>query len=164
MNAESDSKFVTRKWNIVNDNSKGKYNVRNKIIYNTEVLKSYLCDYNDAHILVGGEITITGHQATQVAFKKCAPFTKCITKIDEATIDHAEYLDLVMLTYHLIEYSSNYSENTGSLWFYSKDEATNFNADIVNDDNFKSFKYKPKPLQLQVEQMQFLEMQQLLCH
>ena len=70
MNEANDSKFVTRKWNIVNDNSKGKYDVRNKIIYNTEVLKSYLCDYNDAYILVGGEITITGHQATQVAFKK----------------------------------------------------------------------------------------------
>ena len=43
--------------------------------------------------------------------------------------------------YNLIEYSSNYSE-TGSLWFYFKDEATNFNADIANDNKFKSFKYK----------------------
>ena len=42
--------------------------------------------------------------------------------------------------YNLIEYSSNYSETTGSLWFYCKDEVTNFNADIANDDNFKSFK------------------------
>ena len=48
--------------------------------------------------------------------------------------------------YNLIEYSSNYSETTGSLWFYSKDEATDFNADIVNDNNFKSFKYKAKLL------------------
>ena len=44
--------------------------------------------------------------------------------------------------YNLIEYSSNYSKTTGSLWFYSKYEATNFNADIANDDNFKCFKYK----------------------
>ena len=44
--------------------------------------------------------------------------------------------------YNLIEYSSNYSETTGSLWFYSKDEPTNFNADITNDDSFKSFKCK----------------------
>ena len=51
-------------------------------------------------------------------------------------------LDLVMPMYNLIQYTSNY----GSLWFYSKDEATNFNADIVNDDNFKSFKYKAKIL------------------
>ena len=49
-------------------------------------------------------------------------------------------LDLVMPMYNLIEYSSNYSETTGSLWFYFKDEATNFNADITNTNNFKSFK------------------------
>ena len=83
-----------------------------------------------------GGITIIGHQVTQVAFKKCAPFTKCITKIDETTIDDAENLNLFMLMYSLIEYSSNYSETTGSLWFYSKDEATNFNANIANTDNF----------------------------
>ena len=59
-----------------------------------------------------GGITIIGHQVTQVAFKKCAPFTKCITKIDETTIDDAENLNLVMLMCILIEYSSNYSETT----------------------------------------------------
>ena len=48
--------------------------------------------------------------------------------------------------YNLIEYSSNYSETTESLWFYSKDEATNFNADIANNNNFKSFEYKAKSL------------------
>ena len=63
----------------------------------------------------------------------------CITKIDERTIDDAENLDLVMPVYNLIEYSSNYSETTGSIWFYSKDEETNFNADIANDSNFKPF-------------------------
>ena len=82
--------------------------------------------------------------ATQVAFKNCALFTKCITKVDGATIDDDEDLDLIMPMYNLIEYSSNYSETTGSLWFYSKDEATDFNADIVNDNNFKSFKNKAK--------------------
>ena len=46
----------------------------------------------------------------------------------------------------MIEYSSNYSETTGSLWFYSKDEATSFNANIANIDNFKFFKYKAKLL------------------
>ena len=46
--------------------------------------------------------------------------------------------------YSLLQYSSNYSDITGSLWFYSKDEAVNFNAIIVDDNNFKSFKYKAK--------------------
>ena len=48
--------------------------------------------------------------------------------------------------YNLIEYSSNYSETTGSLWFYSKDEATNFDDDIANNNNFKSFEYNAKLL------------------
>ena len=78
--------------------------------------------------------------------KNCAAFTKRITKIDETTIDGAEDLHLVMSMYNLIEYSSNYSEATGRLWLYSKDEATNFNGYIANDDNFKSFKYKNKLL------------------
>ena len=51
----------------------------------------------------------------------------------------------------MIEFSSNYSEKTGRLWFYSKDEATNFNAEIHNDNNFKSFKYKAKLLRNTVE-------------
>ena len=56
---QNNSKFVTRKWNIVNDQSNAIYDLRNEIIYNTEVLKSNLCDYNDAYILVRGNITIT---------------------------------------------------------------------------------------------------------
>ena len=52
--------------------------------------------------------------------------------------------------YNLIEYSSNYSETTGSLWFYSKDETTDFNTDIANDNNFKSFKYKVKLLEIKL--------------
>ena len=51
-----------------------------------------------------------------------------------------------MPMYNLIEYSSSYSETTGSLWFYSKNEAARFNANVANDNNFKSFKYKAKLL------------------
>ena len=146
LNKTNDSKFVTRKWNIVNDNSKASYEEGNKITYNTEVLKSNLCDYNDAYILVRGDITVTAVPQIQVAFKNCAPFTKCITKIYGTTIDDAEDLHLVMPMYSLKEYSSNYSETTGSSWFYSKDEANNFNNNIANTNNFKSFKYKAKLL------------------
>ena len=135
---------MTRKWNIANDQSNSKYGVGNEIIYNTEVLKSNLCDYNHAYNLVKGDTTIIEYQATQLPFKNCAPFTKYITKIDGTTIEDAEGLDLVMPMYNLIEYSSNYSKTTGSSWFYSKDEAANFNADIGNDNNFKYFKYKTK--------------------
>ena len=67
-----------------------------------------------------------------------------MTKNYGTTIDVARNLDLFMPMYNLLEYSSNYSETTGCLLFYSKDEATNFNNDIENTDGFKSFKYKAK--------------------
>ena len=123
LNDANDFRFVTRKLNTDNDNSKANYNAGNEITSNTEVLKSNLCDYNDAviTILVKGDITIAGRNlAIEVAFKNCAPFTKCITKIDETTIDDAENLDLVMPVYNLVEYSSNYSETTERLWFILK--------------------------------------------
>ena len=62
-----------------------------------------------------------------------------MAKIDGTTIDDDDDLDLVMPKYNLIEYSSNYSETKGSLWFHSKDKTTNFNADIANTNNFKFF-------------------------
>ena len=67
LNEASDSKYITRKWNIVNDNSKASYRVRNEITYNTEVLKSNFCDYNDAYILVRDDITVIAAVAAQVA-------------------------------------------------------------------------------------------------
>ena len=60
MNEANDSKFVRGKWNIVKDNSTANYNEANEIAYNTDVLKSSLCVYNDAYILVRGDITFTG--------------------------------------------------------------------------------------------------------
>ena len=80
LNEANNSKFVTRKWNFVNDNSKANYDAANENTY-IEVLKSTLCDYNDVYILVRGDITIIGHQATQVAFKNCASFTKLSQKL-----------------------------------------------------------------------------------
>ena len=93
LNKANNSKFVTRKWNIVNDQSNANHDEGNDIIHNTEVLKSTLCDYNDTYILVGSDTTVTA-PATQVSFKNCALFTKCITKIDGATIDDVEELEL----------------------------------------------------------------------
>ena len=112
-NEENDSKFEGRKCTIVNDQSNANFDVGNKIFYNNKVLKSNLCNYNDAYILVRVDIVTTTHNIpTQVAFKIFALFIKCITKIDGTTIDDAEDLDLAMPMYNLIEYSSNYSEIT----------------------------------------------------
>ena len=91
---------MTRKWNIANDQSNANYNVGN-----AEAWKSNLCDYKHAYILARGDITIIGHQPTQVASKTCASFTKCTTKIDVTTIDDTEDLDLVISMYNPMEYS-----------------------------------------------------------
>ena len=91
------------------------------------MLKSSLCDYSDACIFVKGKITITGagddaaaRQADErdkgVAFKNCAPFSNCISEINNTEIDNAKDIDIVMPIYTLIEYSDNYSKTFGSLW------------------------------------------------
>ena len=91
------SKFKTRKRIEVNDLSGSQYSVNKNIRSKTPMLRSELCDYSDAYIVVKGK---TG---------PFAPFIKCITKIDGTAIDDAEDLDLVMPMYNLLEYSSNYS-------------------------------------------------------
>ena len=100
------------------------------------------CDYNDANLLVRDDITVTSAPATQVMFKNCAPFTKYFTNIDCIIIGDAEDLNLVLSMHNLIDYRSNYFETRESFWFYLKDEATDFNADIA-----KSCKYKDKLLE-----------------
>ena len=111
LNVANNSKFKTRNIvkNIVNDQWNANYDVGNKIIYNTEVLKSNgahglngLNGLDGAYILVKDHITVTAALATQVSFKNFAPFTKSITKIDGTTINDAEDLDLVMPIYNLI--------------------------------------------------------------
>ena len=94
-----DKKMEHCQWRWSNDNSKANYGVGNEIIYNTKVLKSNLCDYNDAYILVTGNITIIGDNAHGVASKHCTAFTKCITNIDETKADDAQDLDLVISKY-----------------------------------------------------------------
>ena len=90
MTEASNSKLATRKPNVVSHNSESNYDVRNEINYNLEVLKSNICDYNDAYILVNGDITIRAVDTAQVAFKICTPFTKFITKIDKNLQSHVQ--------------------------------------------------------------------------
>ena len=73
-----------------------------KLSINRNILKLILCNYNDAYILVRGNIITLNHEVTQVAFKNCASFTNCITKIDGTVIDDAEDLDLIMPMYSSI--------------------------------------------------------------
>ena len=107
------SKFKTRNWVEINDESRGNY-TNSDIRFKTTMLRSNLCDYADSYILVKGTITITGagndaaaRQADErdkgVTFKSCAPFTKCITRINNTDIDNAHDTDIVMPMYNLIE-------------------------------------------------------------
>ena len=84
-------------------------------------------------------------QATQVAVKTCASFVTCIIKIDGTTTDDADGLNLVVPMYNLLEYSSNYSYTSGSLWLYCKEDTTDFDS-IKKGNNFTFFKYKAKLL------------------
>ena len=71
---------------------------------------------------------------TQLAFKNCAPFEKCSTEIDGTLVDEADFINITMPMYNLIEYSDNYSDTSGSLWGFKRDEIDN-NADVTHDDN-----------------------------
>ena len=110
------------------------------------MLRSNLCDYADAYILVKGTITITGtgndaatRQADErdkdVTLKNCAPFTKCISRINNTDIDNNKDIDIVMPMYNLIEYSDNYAKTSGSLYQYYKDDP---NDNIADSESFKS--------------------------
>ena len=120
------------------------------------MLKSSLCDYNDTYILVSVTITVpnTGTAANpintkNIIVKNCAPFTDCISEINNTQIDNAKDTDIVMPMYNLIEYSDNYSKTSGSLWQYYRDEPIlndhGVIADFAADDNNSvSFKFKTK--------------------
>ena len=116
------SKFRTKYWVEINDESRRTYN--SKIKFKTTMLKSSLCDYSDAYILVKGTVAVNNTAAAdananntnkQVVFKNCDPFTNCISEISNRQVDNAKDIDIVMPMYNLIEYSDNYSKISGSL-------------------------------------------------
>ena len=88
------------------------------------MLRSSLCDYSDAYILVKGNKTVNNTAAAdadsnnankKVMFKNCAPFTDCISQTNNTQVDNAKDIDIIMPMYNLIEYSDNYSKTFGSL-------------------------------------------------
>ena len=133
------SKFRTRNWVEINDESRGTY-TSNDIRFKTTMLRSSLCDYADSYILVKGTITITGNAVAEpnldtprtaaqllaarqaderdkgVTFRNFAPFTKCISRINNTDIDNVQDIDTVMPMNNLIKYSDNYSKTSGILW------------------------------------------------
>ena len=121
------------------------------------MLKFSLCDYSDAYILVKGTISANNTAAAgaaanntnkKVIFKNCAPFTNCISEINNTQTDNAKDIDIVMPMYNLIEYSDNYAKTTGRLCQYCKDiPARNNNNEITEftgGNTTDSFNFKAK--------------------
>ena len=113
------------------------------------MLKTSLCNYIDAYVLVSGTITINGAGADdaakrldererEVIFKNCGPFTECISEINNTQIYNPKDIDVAMPMCSLMEYTNNYSKISGSLWQYYKNEP---NDNIANSQLFQ-FKVK----------------------
>ena len=148
------SRFITKKWIKVHDqwgSAKNWYKPSKQIRFKTSVLRSDLWDFSDAYIVVKGDITLTKDanidfidvKNRSLAFKNNAPYTNCISKINNVLVGNAEDLDVAMPIYNLLEYSKNYRKTTGSLWNYYRDEPNDFLADdcnaspITNSEYFK---------------------------
>ena len=108
-----------------NHDAHGTYNTNNQIKFKTSTLKSSLCDYIDAYILVSRNIIVpnTGTAANpnnrkNMLIKNCAPFTDCVIKINNTQIDNAKDIHIVKPLYNLIKYSDSYSKTSGSLLQY----------------------------------------------
>ena len=141
---------LQQKNGVINDQNNGQYRRGNEndatIKYDTKVITPNLCDYSDAYILVTGDVKVAGVAAnTHVAFENCAPFTRCVSNINDEHVETSENVDIIMNLYSLIEYSDNYSDSSGTLYQFKRDEPpVNDAGNTLNValDNSTSFKYK----------------------
>ena len=112
-------RFITKKWIEFFDQSgsaKDRYKLSKQIRFKTSMLRSHLCDFSDAYIVVKGTITVTKTNGRKIinirnrflVFKNNVRFTNCISKINNVLIDNAEDIDVVMVMYNLLEYIKNY--------------------------------------------------------
>ena len=143
-----------RRYSVQPRDSHGTYNTNRPVKFKSLMSRSRLCDYSDAYILVQVNITVKqvlaqepDNDGKKVVFKNCAPFTDCISEINNTQVDNAKYVDAVIPVHNLIEYSDSYSKASGSLWKYYRDEpALTDNGDIksfhIGNNNSASFKFK----------------------
>ena len=98
---------MTRKWIEVNDSLIGQFSVNKDVRFKTPIVKSDLCDYSNAYIVVQGRITVddtddTNKRNKKLAFKNNDPFRSCTLKINNKLIDNIENLDIIMPMYNLL--------------------------------------------------------------
>ena len=119
---DNDKKFETKKWYIINDQNNGQYDESTTIKFNTEVIKSSLCDFGDTYILVTRNVKIEGGaENTPICFKDPSPFTRSVINLNETHVETAENLQLVIKHYNLINYSDNYQDTVSSLYQFKRD-------------------------------------------
>ena len=135
-------RFATKKWYVIDSQTtKGKCKQGDFIKFETKTIKSSLCHYSDAFILVTGNITVVANNDRDVPFKNCASFSTCATNINDTFVDKANHVYIAMPMYNLVEYSDNYSDTSGNLWQFKRDEVLPNNANLTID-NSRLFKYK----------------------
>ena len=137
--SNEESKFATKKWYVIDSQTrKGKYKQGDTVKFETETIKSSLCDYSDAFFLVTKNITVAANNNIDVALKNFAPFSTCTTEINNTFVDTANHIYIAMPIYNLIEYSDNYSDTSRSLWQFKRDEVPDSNANLtINHLNIK---------------------------
>ena len=144
--SNEESKFARKEWYVMDSQTvKGKYDQNNSLKLERESTKSSLRDYSDAFIFVTGDIKVNAENDTYVAFKNCTPFSSCKTEINDVFIDEANHVYIAMPMYNLIVYSDKYSDTSGSLWQFKRDDipADNVDFNVKNGAfNSESFKYE----------------------
>ena len=140
--SNEESKFATKRWYVIDSQTtKGKYKQCDTIKFETESIKSSFSDYSDIYILIAGNIPVAANNGTDVEFKTCAPFSTCMTEINNVFVDEVNHIYIDMPLYKLIEHSDNYSEISGSVWQFKRDDVPANNAEMIIN-NSPSFKYK----------------------
>ena len=156
--SDQTSKFRTKNWVKINVKYKGGYNVNRQIKFKPRILKSSLCNYTDAYILIKGTITIADLSAAgaaanntnkKIIFKNCTSFTNCISEINNTQINNAKHIYIVMPIYNLWKYCKdilavknnsnldNFNEANATDSFNSRSKLTGQTDDDGEIDNMK---------------------------
>ena len=143
--------FRARNWFEINDESREHYSNKSDIKFKASMMRSNLYGYSDTYIHVKRTITIPNTSCTGVAVnntcKNCTPFINCISEINDAQVDEAKDIDLVIPMHNLIECSDVYLKTSGSLLQYYRDEPALENSKNIIDfsrgnNNIMLFKFK----------------------
>ena len=140
--SNDESKFATKKWYVIDSQTtKGKYKQGDTMKFENETIKSSFCNYSNAFILVAVDIAVNANNDTDAGVKNCAPFSICTKKINDIFFDEENHIYITMPMYNLTEYRNDYSDTSGSLWQFKRDEVSADNAELTIN-NSQSFKYK----------------------